>query len=33
MKVNGDADAIKERNAYDWWHPACYILYEINNII
>ena len=25
--------AIKERKTCDWWHPACYIAYEINNIM
>ena len=33
MKVNGDVDATKERKACDWWHPTCYIVYNINNII
>ena len=33
MKVNGDVDAIKERKACDWWHPTCYIVYNIYNII
>ena len=33
MKANGNVGAIKERKACDWWHPACYMTYNINNII